>query len=716
MIVSWNWLTQYVPLGMPLAELERRLMMSGLNHEGTKEVGGDLAIELEVTSNRPDCLGHIGVAREVAVLWGSQLKIPAADPPEGGTPVSKLVGVRIDCPDLCPRYTARLVRGVQIRPSPRWMARRLAAVGIAAINNVVDISNYVLMECGQPLHTFDFARLTGSQIIVRRPRPGETIEAIDHKVYQLEPDMCVIADAQYPVAIGGVMGGAQTEISVATTEILIEAAQFAPVSIRNTARALNLHSESSYRFERGVDSEGIDWASRRCCELILELAGGELAQGVVDVGGRPPKREPIVLRFSQLRRVLGIGVPPARVVEILSALGNTLSEGDSPIFAARKSPEREGDSPIFAARKSGQSPHPLTPSPPHPGPLPEGEGIVVVPPSWRRDLSREIDLVEEVGRIHGYDQIPEDVGVPMVSSTRTQEDRVVAKVRQVLTASGFDEAMTLSVVDQETYRALSPWTDAEPLRSLTPVLRGADRLRLSLIPSLLAARRTNEALANPQIELFEIARVYLPRGSELPSEEPMLGITSGRDYPTVKGVVEAAVAVLRPTAALESTEAGCDLFDPDQSCRLLLGGEVLGFVGGLRPEGLKQFDLRGPTTVAEVKLSPLVKAASLIPRHVSQAPYPAVTRDLNLVVDEAVRWADLAETVRANCGTYFETLEYPEPKPYRDVERLGRDKKSLLLRIVLRSKQGTMTSQQADEIRAQIVAACRAKHGAELRA
>jgi len=339
---------------------------------------------------------------------------------------------------------------------------------------------------------------------------------------------------------------------------------------------------------------------------------------------------------------------------------------------------------------------------------------VVVPPSWRRDLSREIDLVEEVGRIHGYDQIPEDVGVPMVSSARTQEDRVVAKVRQVLAACGFDEAMTISVVDQETCRALSPWTDAEPLRSLTPVLRGADRLRLSLIPSLLAARRTNEALANLQIELFEIARVYLPQGSVLPSEEPMLGITSGREYPALKGVIEAVVAELRPAAALESAESGCDLFDPGRSCRLLLDGEVLGFVGGLRPEGLKQFDLRGPTTVAEVKLSPLVRAANLIPRYVSQPPYPAVTRDLNLVVDETVRWADVAETVRANCGKYFETLEYRDT--YRDAERLGPDKKSLLLTIVLRSKQGTMTSQQADEIRAEIVAACRAKHGAELRA
>lgn len=248
MIVSWNWLKQYVELRMPLEELQQRLTMSGLNHEGTAEVGGDLAIELEVTSNRPDCLGHLGVAREVAVLWDEPLRQPAAQPAEGHVPVDQLVSVRIDCPDLCSRYTARVIRGVKIGPSPRWMARRLTTVGIAPINNVVDISNYVLMECGQPLHTFDFAKLQGAQIIVRRPLPQETIEAIDHKTYTLQPEMCVIADAQRAVAIGGVMGGAQTEISESTSDILIEAAEFDPVSIRNAARALNLHSDSSYRF------------------------------------------------------------------------------------------------------------------------------------------------------------------------------------------------------------------------------------------------------------------------------------------------------------------------------------------------------------------------------------------------------------------------------------------------------------------------------------
>ena len=280
MIVSWNWLKQYVPLDMPREELERRLMMAGLNHEGTEQVGDDLAIDLEVTSNRPDCLSHIGVAREIAVLWGTALRLPAAAPAEalasmepGPSLAAAQPGasslrprVRIDCPDLCLRYLARVVRGVSIGPSPRWLARRLETVGITPVNNVVDISNYVLMECGQPLHTFDYGRLEGGEIIVRRPLPGEAIEAIDHKTYRLEPEMCMICDARRPVAVGGVMGGAQTEISPATRDVLVESAEFDPVSIRNTARSLNLHSDSSFRFERRVDPEGLDWASRRCCE------------------------------------------------------------------------------------------------------------------------------------------------------------------------------------------------------------------------------------------------------------------------------------------------------------------------------------------------------------------------------------------------------------------------------------------------------------------
>jgi phenylalanyl-tRNA synthetase beta chain len=678
MLISWNWLKQYVPLAMSPRELEERLMMSGLNHEETHEIGDDLCIDLEVTSNRPDCLGHIGIAREVSVLWDSGLTIPAARPAVGKTPVEDLVQVRIDCPDLCPRYTARVVRGVRVGRSPDWLVQRLAAVGIASINNVVDVSNYVMMECSQPLHTFDYATLAGPEIIVRRPKAEEAIEAIDHKTYRLDADTCVIADARVPVAIAGVMGGAATEVTEATRDVLIEAADFDPVSVRTTARRLSLHSDSSYRFERRVDPEGIDWASRRCAELILELAGGELAAGVVDVGVPPPVRHPILLRLSQLKRILGIEVEPMEVQRILTALG----------CAGMMEEE------LLAGHLS------------------------FVAPSWRRDLSREIDLIEEVGRIHGYDKVPEDVRVPMAASSRRREDRVVNKIRTVLTAAGFDEAMTLSAVDEASARSVQVWTADAPLRSGTPVIRGADHLRTSLVPSLLGVRRTNESLSNPLIELFEIAKIYLPRPG-LPEEWWMLGLNSGRPYEAIKGVVEAVIAAICPhldrhVENLSYEDADLPFLDPHAACRLLLDGQLLGYVGRLSAAGQKQSDLRGPAVVAELRLAPLVEQAELVPHYIPLPSFPAVSRDLNLVVDEAVRWAQIAATVRRHGGPDLESLEYRDT--WRDADRLGAGKKSFLFSIGLRSPQGTLTSQQADTVRDGIVAACRQEHAAELRA
>src|SRR5438552_1827762 len=330
MLVSWNWLNDLVPLKMTPGELVERLMMAGLNHESTEQLGNDWAIDLEVTSNRPDCLGHIGIAREAAVLFDLRLSYSEADLGQRGKPgaperiaenIRNYTSIDVVCPELCPRYSGRVIRGVKIGPSPSQMAVRLATVGQPVINNIVDITNYVLMECGQPLHAFDFQKLSGRRIIVRRAKSGEQFQAIDHKTYALDAEMCVIADAEQPVAIGGVMGGADTEVSRATADVLIEAAQFAPLSIRSTARKLKLHSPSSYRFERGTDPEMVDWASRRACELILKHAGGELIEGVIDVGAPRPRRPAITLRLAQLKRIIGIDIPPEAVRKILIALG-----------------------------------------------------------------------------------------------------------------------------------------------------------------------------------------------------------------------------------------------------------------------------------------------------------------------------------------------------------------------------------------------------------
>ncbi len=687
MIVSWNWLKQYVDLSMPVEELEERLSLAGLNHEGTERVDGDLAIDLEVTSNRPDCLGHIGVAREIAVLWDQQLKVPEPRPKESGPAVGKLCDVRIDCPELCYRYTARVIRGVKIGPSPSWLADRLRTVGLAVINNVVDVTNYVMMECGQPLHAFDFANIAGGQIVVREGRPGETFTAIDHKTYELNADTCVIADAENAVALGGVMGGAESEVSDATTDLLIEAAEFDPLSIRTTARRLVLHSPSSYRFERGVDPAGVDWASRRACELILELAGGELAAGVADVGRDLVPPRPLVLRLAELERILGIRISHRESRRILTALGCR----EHAITTEELAEEVLG--------RIGVG-------------LDLSESFCVTPPSWRRDLTREIDLVEEVGRIHGYDKVPEDIDVPMAASHRTDDDRVLEKIRRVLTAAGMDEAITTSVVSLEADAAYSPWVDAAPLQTSSPMLQGADRLRRSLLPSLLMARRENEKVGNARIELFETAKVYLPRPGQLPDEPTLVSCTSGGDFPAVKGVIETMVDTLCPGTRLEVELAADDLLAPGRACQLKLDGQTLGYLGEVSQAGLARFALRAPTTVAELRFDRLAAIAQLVPQQAELSSYPAITLDLNLIVDEAIRWSQIAETARRNGGDHLEALQYQET--YRDPDKDGAGKKRLLFSVTLRSFDKTLTGAEAEAIRDQLVAACSEAHGAKL--
>lgn len=670
MIVSWNWLREYVRPNASADDVARRLMMAGLNHEETQPVGNDLAIDLEVTSNRADCLGHLGIAREVAVLYESPLELPNPQPAECGPAVTELAKVRIDCPQLCSRYTARVIRGVKVGPSPAWLRDRLTTLGVASINNVVDVTNYVLFECGQPLHAFDLNRLAGKEIVVREPRLGEKLEAIDHRTYDLAPGICVIASGQRAIGIGGVMGGAATEVTSTTTDVLIESAAFATTSIRGTARLLNLHSDSSYRFERGLDPHGIDWASRRCCELILATAGGQLAKGVIDVGAQPGERQPIVLRRPRIERVLGIDVPHERVRGILEALGCRTVRDDA-------------------------------------------DAITAIPPSWRADLTREIDLIEEVARVHGYEAIPEDVQVPMAASARTPLDRLLFAARHALTGCGFDEAYTLSVVEEGWSEAFSPWTSAAALQSQVPVLRRADRLRRSLVPSLLGALRTNESLGNRDVQLFEIAKVYWQHADRLPDEPRLIGLASNSDYLDTKGGVESLLAALHVRTELKVKPYAHALFEPGRGVELLLGSERLGFLGELSAAGRKQFELRECASVAELAVDRLLAAAVLVPQAQPISQFPSIERDLNLVVGDDIHWDDVERVVRAAAGELLVRLEYRDT--YRNVERLGKDRKSLLFSIELRDSQGTLTGAQADEVRDRIVTACRHELAAELR-
>lgn len=675
MLVSWDWIKQYVALDVSAEVFADRLTMTGLNLEECRDVEGDVCIDFEVTSNRPDCLGHLGIAREAAVVYNKSLNIPAVNPRTGPTPVASVTSVDNQCPDLCPQYHARVIRGVKVGPSPAWLQRRLNTIGIASINNIVDITNYVLMECGQPLHAFDLDKLHGQRIVVRRARPGEKLQAIDHKEYALEPEMCVIADADHPVALAGVMGGAETEIGSATTNVLIEAALFAPLSIRNTSRRLKLHSDSSYRFERALDPLGPDWASRRCCELILDLAGGELLEGSIFSGAEPPTTGlPVTLRFSQVRRILGIDIPSYEAIRILVALGLT---------------------------QIG----PATP-----------ETATFVAPTNRRDLSREIDLIEEVARIHGYDQLPSNVDVPLGLSHKSHHDKVVDRVRATLTGAGFYEAITVSLVSERDHKLFQPRGELTPLEIDHSDFRETSLLRQTLIPSLLASRRANERRGTFGAQLFETASVHLTTDKTIPhsqSEPTMIGLVSGRSFLELKGVVEELAARVNPSAELMARPSTVPQFIEGRGAELLLNGQLWGWLGELDKSVTDQLDLRDAVTVAELDLTVLESVADMVPKFKPLPAYQGASRDLNFVLDDLVTWLQLNTVVRAAAGPLLQQIGFGGQ--YRG-KQIPEGKKSYLVTLMYRSAERTLTSEEVEAAQQAVISACQKELGATLRA
>jgi phenylalanyl-tRNA synthetase beta chain len=681
MLVSWDWLQEYVRPQAGPDEVGERLMKAGLNLEAMHDANGDPVLELEVTSNRPDCLGHIGVAREIAALFGCPLTVPPAEPKTSTARTAEAISVTVEAPDACPRYIARVIRGVKIGPSPGWLTRRLEAVGQRSISNVVDVTNYVLLETGQPFHTFDLATLKGPQIIVRHARAGETIAALNQKdgreTYQLDPSMLVIADAERPVAIAGIMGGLETAVLPTTTDLLLETAEFAPLAIRGTARRLSLFSPSQFRFERGIDRERMDWASRRCAELILEVAGGELLEGSVEDGVIDTMpRTPIRLRFAQIRRLLGIDLSAEVAVPILCRLGLELTRAAT------------------------------------------DESAEFMPPSWRRDLSREIDLIEEVARVVGYDAIPDDAVISLSLSRKSELDRVRDRIRQSLVAHGFSETVTLSFVSAEESALFDPLPNRAELAVEHPSRRHENRLRKSLIPSLLRCRRENERKGVFDAELFEIAKVYLEAspGRPEPEVEPMrIGLVSGRPFGEVKGVVESLVSRLNQAARLEARPLAWETFASGQGAELVLDGRLLGWIGQLARsvQESRLLELREEVTVAELDFETLKSVADLIPTHRPVPVFPPVERDLNFVLDEEVPWADVEQLAEEAAGELLERAEFLSQ--YRG-QQLGPEKKSYVIRLVFRAPDRTLTSEEVDRYVRDVVAACEQKLRATLRA
>ncbi len=669
MNVSYNWLRDYIVTDSkqalpPPEEVARILTGIGLNVEETNEApGGDAVLDVEVPSNRPDCLGHVGVARELAAAIGADLVPPDADLEESDEACEDLTRVEVADTDLCPLYTARIVRGVEAGPSPDWLAARLEAVGVRPVNSLVDVTNYVMMECGQPLHAFDLATLAEGRIVVRRAEAGERFVAIDHSEHTLSPQRLVIADAARPVALAGVMGGAETEISDTTKDVLLEAAVFDPLSIRTTARTLGLSSESSYRFERRVDPHGTDRASRRACRLMAEVAGGRVARGVWAAGAPLPEPPEVAMRVGRIETLLGVAVPAEEAKAILQRLGMDPVEADA-------------------------------------------ETVRVRVPSWRPDVLREVDLIEEVARHWGYEKIPEAEEIRTRYAAPSRIERVREATTDVLTAAGYFEAVSFSFTTASKATRFSRGAEAgEPLG-----LRGTPLvLRQSVLPGLLDGLRVNRHAGDADARLFEIAARFVPGGADAPKGDPlpvenkMLVLASPEPFPAVKGVLEALLERLRLDGRVRFTpaEAHPD-FQRERTAAVLLDGEPLGVVGRVSKAAAEAFELDDPPTVAEVVFDRLVAEAVLEPSYEPLPPYPAIVRDLALVVDEAVRWEQVADAV---AGAGVAQVESITPVDVYRGKQVPEGKKSIAVRMVLRDPSRTLTHEDADRMQAEVLAA-----------
>lgn len=670
MLISWEWLSDYVKLVQPIEKVVDRWALSGLNHESTHEVEGDSVIDLEVTSNRADCLGHIGIAREASVLYSLPLQMPNLVLETSKESVHEVLKVENRFTEACPRYTARVIRGIKVGPSPEWFAKRLRSIGIRPINNVVDATNYVMMECGQPLHAFDLAKVGSRQIIIRPAADKENFQAIDHRNYELDSQMVVIADDKRPLALGGVMGGVDSEVSESTVDLLIEAASFAPLGIRRTARKLKLHSPSSHRFERHIDPNGLDWASQRCCQWILEFAGGELLDGLIDTNPEARPLAQVRLRRSRVAQVLGIDVPWSQCVEILSRLGCKVQA--------------------------------------------ELETLDVIAPSFRQDLTREADLIEEIARIYGYEAIPEDAMVPMVSSARRPKDTMMATVRAVACASGFNETLNPSLIGKTPVDRISPWTTMDPLSTRMPLLEGASHLRRSLVPSLIAARLHNQAQSNRDVRLFETANVYLSQVDRLPKEQNNLGCVSESDPRLIRGVFEEIISRVwgQEGPTVQERLIDFEFLEKGTGVAWFLQDAMLGWVGSLSKSLAQSIKIDGVVAIGELDLDRLLVSARTIPKLRPLSPYPAILRDLNFVVDETLNWSKISSTISSAAGELCKEVAFREI--YRDPKRDGDGKKRILLTLTIQSDTETLRSQQADKIVESVVVACESLHGAKL--
>jgi phenylalanyl-tRNA synthetase beta chain len=669
--------------------------------------GSDVVYDLEVTPNRPDLNSVIGIAREIAAVTGNALKIPDVNnigqasrlPGAGGTPAllcSDLVAVRIEDAELCPRYTARVVKGVKIGPSPDWLRSTLEKVGIRSISNVVDVTNYVMLEVGQPLHAFDYHLLQSRAgvppapdrrdacptIVVRHATAGEKFKTLDNEERTLTNEMLLIADEQKGIALAGVMGGANTEINDQTVDVLIESAYFSPTNIRRTSKALGLRSESSYRFERGADVGICDWASQRAAQLILETAGGQLAEGVVDVQPKTKEEKQITLHFAKSKDLLGIGISHAEQIDFLTKLGLNIAK---------------------------QEP---------------GECTFTIP-SWRVDLKREVDLIEEVGRLYGIEKIP--AAPPRGALGANAFDSVydqIAEARRILTGLGLNEAQGQTLIAKAEARSAKK---EEIVTLENPLSSDMDVLRPSLLPGLVHSLRHNVSRKNYDVALFEIGRVFTNlNGQTKENRSIAIAITGQRALPfwsgdgraakfdnyDLKGLVEEMLEQfgLRGIAFGKHAESTALFLE---SAAVTLGGKLpLGELGQLLPTLAKKYDLRDGVFLAEFNLDLLLARRNPAKSFKSLPQFPSIRRDVAMLVPEATTHKSVLQTVKQTKPANLENVELFDVFRGKNVPE---GQKSMAYAFIYRSPEKTLTDAEVNAVHEKVVAAFKSQLQAVVR-
>lgn len=648
----------------------------------------DYALEFDLTTNRSDALSHVGIAREAATIFNQPLKLPPTDITETDVDVMQLARVTIENTDGCPRYAARVIRNVTIGPSPAWLQRKLRAAGQRPINNVVDITNYVLMELGHPLHAFDYDLLAGHHIIVRLAEAGEPFTTLDHTEHELTPHVLMIADEQQSVAVGGVMGGLNSEVSDQTRNILLESAYFNPATIRSGSRVLNTRTESSQRFEKGADPENVIRAINRAAQLMAEIAGGQVARGIIDVYPKPIARQKTTLRPNQVERILGIAVPEDEIERILVSLG----------FEVKRATPEQWD---------------------------------VTIPTFRQDVQREVDLIEEIARHFGYANIPERLQAASDSQAHTtRTERLFARIRHLLAGMGYTEFLTTSLVDESMLNRLPQFgvkpDDPALVRIKNPLTAEHNALRPTLLSTVLPRIQKNINQKTVDLKIFEIGRVFQQnQQNKTYQETTILGLFACGDlfsksweYPEkaitffdLKGLIEDVFEHLK-ISGYEFRAAKRPWLHPVRAAEILIGGNVVGTIGELVGDLRKTFDVTVPAYWAEMELDKIMDAAHLVPAFEKIPRYPAVERDLALVIEDRMAVQPILQRVRDVADTYLENVHVFDI--YRG-EPLTDDQKSVAISLTFRAPDRTLVDDEVDVIIERILQTVQNEFNATLR-